>query len=139
MGEVRAKIVLKNLRDVILQKEPNFKKTKIRTIVLDGLVDTGAVKLLLPQDAVEALGLVYMGKRIVVLANEQKYEMEMAGTILLTVCDRTMSIDCLVGPPGCEPLIGQIVMEDLDLIPDPVKRTLTPRPESPFLPTLKMK
>jgi len=30
-------------------------------------------------------------------------------------------------------------MESFDLICDPLKRTLTPRPESPFLPTLKMK
>lgn len=44
-----------------------------------------------------------------------------------------------VGPPGCEPLLGQIVMESLDLIADPARRTLTPRPESPIEPTLKLK
>ena len=27
-------------------------------------------------------------------------------------------VDCLVGPVGCEPLIGQIVLEALDLIVD---------------------
>jgi len=36
-------------------------------------------------------------------------------------------------------LLGQIVLERLDLVVDPVKRTLTPRPESPFLPSLKLK
>ena len=50
-----------------------------------------------------------------------------------------MTTDCLVGPPGCEPLIGQIVLERLDLIAYSLKQTLTPRPESPYLPTLKLK
>lgn len=65
--------------------------------------------------------------------------MELAGAIALTIAGRRMITDCLVGPPGCAPLIGQIVMERLDLICDPRKRTLTPRPESPFLPTLSLK
>ena len=88
---------------------------------------------------VDNLGLRKFDKRIVVLANEQKIEMDIAGPISLTIGDRGMSTDCLVGPPGCEPLVGQLIMEALDLIADPVRRTLTPRPESPFLPTLKMK
>ena len=35
--------------------------------------------------------------------------------------------DCVVGPPLSEPLIGQIVLEALDLIADCTNRTLTPR------------
>ena len=50
-----------------------------------------------------------------------------------------MSTDCVVGPPRCEPLIGQVVLEELDLIADCAQHTLTPRPESPDYPHLKMK
>ena len=57
----------------------------------------------------------------------------------LTLVGRQMDTDCLVGPPPCEPLVGQIVLERLDLIIDRVKRTVSPRPESPFLPSLKLK
>ena len=53
--------------------------------------------------------------------------------------DRFMFTDCIVGPPLCEPLIGQIILEALDLIVDPGKQTIGPRPESPYLPLLKMK
>ena len=53
--------------------------------------------------------------------------------------DREMLTECVVGPPLCEPLIGQIVLEGLDLIIDPVRRRLVPRPESPFLPMVKLK
>ena len=50
-----------------------------------------------------------------------------------------MDTDCLVGPPRCEPVLGQLVLERLDLIADPVKRVVSQRPESPFLPSLKLK
>ena len=99
----------------------------------------GAVLMLLPQELVEALGLRRVDKAVVALADDRKVEMDMAGSIGLTILGRTMVTDCLVGPLGCEPLIGQVVLERLDLIPDPLKRTLSPRPESPYLPTLKLK
>ena len=95
--------------------------------------------LLLPQDIVEALGLRLDGKMIVTLANEEKIELQRARLLSLTLGDRQMDTDCLVGPPQCEPLVGQLVLERLDLIVDPVKRVISPRPESPFLPSVKMK
>ena len=48
-------------------------------------------------------------------------------------------LDCVIGPPLCEPLIGQLVLQQLDLVVDCARRTLTPRPESPNLPLLKLK
>jgi predicted aspartyl protease len=133
MGEIRVK--------ARLEKEGAAERgrKKPRVLEIDAVVDTGAVMMLLPQDMAEALGLRILNRVVVQLANDQKIELPRAGGILLTVADRQMITDCLVGPPGCEPLIGQIVMESLDLIADPAKRTLTPRPESPYLPTLKMK
>jgi hypothetical protein len=65
--------------------------------------------------------------------------MPIAGPLVLTTLGRTMNTDCLVGPPRCEPLLGQVVLERLDLIVDSAKRQLTVRPESPFLPSLKAK
>ena len=53
--------------------------------------------------------------------------------------NRFMNTDCVVGPPLSEPLIGQIVLEALDLVADCTNRTLLPRPESPDSPLLKMK
>ena len=39
---------------------------------------------------------------------------------------RFMVTECVVGPPLSEPLIGQIVLEGLDLIADCANRMLTP-------------
>ena len=139
MGEVRARLVLENQSDRVLADAGHLEIGRIRRVELDALVDTGAIMTLLPQDVVEALGLPLDGKIIVTLANEEMIELPRARLLSLAFGDRQMDTDCLVGPPRCEPLLGQLVLERLDLIVDPVKHLVSPRPESPFLPSLKLK
>jgi len=139
MGEIRASVRLENWQDQALCKAGVIKPEAVRCREVDAVVDTGAVMSLLPQDVVEDLGLEPRGRFIVQLADDRKIELPCAGDLRLTVAGREMVTDCLVGPPGCEALVGQLVLERLDLICDPVRRTLTVRPESPFRPTLKMK
>lgn len=139
VGEVRASVVLENGDDRGLARRGVLETGAVRRVEADMLVDTGSVLVLLPQDMVEALGLGVMDKAVVTLANDEKVEMPIAGPLVLTAVGRTMNTDCLVGPPLCEPLLGQVVLERLDLILDPVKRQLTVRPDSPFLPSLKAK
>lgn len=139
MGEIRVKVRVTNAGDLFMQRQGKLDKQDVRSEEIEAVVDTGAVMTLLPRDLVERLGLHIFDKSIVTLADEQRVELDMAEALKLTIVGRAMSMDCLVGPPGCEPLIGQVVMEQLDLIPDPRLRTLTPRPESPDRPNLKMK
>jgi clan AA aspartic protease len=139
MGEIRVKVRLENNNDLALYEAGIIKKNKVRSAEIDVLVDTGAVELLLPQDLVEKLGLKLRKKVTVTLADDRKIELWLAGTILLSIGDRNMSSDCLVGPPKCEPIVGQIVLEALDLVLNPRKKTITPNPTSPYLPNLKMK
>jgi predicted aspartyl protease len=139
MDEIRVRMNLENESDHYLWTQRKLRRNRVRKAQVDAVVDTGAVMMLLPPELVEKLGLRRWGKVLVRLAHDQKIELEKAGAIHLTIGDREMSASCLIGPPGCEPLVGQLVMEELDLIPDPNLRTPTPRPESPFLPTLKMK
>jgi hypothetical protein len=72
-------------------------------------------------------------------ANEERIELPRARLLSLTLAGRQMDTDCLVGPPRCEPQLGQLVLERLDLVVDPLRRTVSPRPESPFLPSHKLK
>jgi clan AA aspartic protease len=139
MGEIRVILEIENTGDRYLCQKNFIQENQVRKIVIDALVDTGAVMLLLPQDRVEELGLEKGDKVIVTLANEQKIELDMAHTLTIKIGNRSMRTDCLVGPPQCEALVGQLILERLDLIIDPVKQTLTPRPESPYLPSLKLK
>lgn len=138
MGEVRAKVHLENANDLVLKATSKSRRRRVRSVDIDAVVDTGAVMMLLPQDVVEALGLERKQKMIVTLANGQNVELDVSSTLAITIAGRNWETDCLVGPPGCIPLIGQLVLERLDLVVDAVRQTLTVRPQSPFLPTLKL-
>ncbi len=139
MGEVRASARLRNFLDVGLAARCQGGTADIPTSVRDCLVDTGAVMVLLPEDEVDKLGLLRDGRVIVTYADERKEELDTARGLEIQVLGRTMVTDCVIGPPLCEPLIGQLVLEQLDLVVDCARRTLAPRPESPNLPLLKLK
>ncbi len=139
MGEVRSQVRLENYRDRVLFEAGHMAEKDIRVQEIEMIVDTGAVMNLIPRDLAETLGLKTVDSVTVRLADEQKITMPRAGTLTLTVAGRTMHTDCLVGPPGCEALLGQIVLEGLDLIVDPLQRCVIPRPEFPFGLTLKLK
>lgn len=139
MGEVRVKIELENYDDRAVASRGLLPEDRVRSQRVDAVVDSEAVMLVLPQDLVEALGLRTLRKAIVTYANERKEERDVAGVVAVRVAGRSVETNCVVGPPGSEPLLGQIVLEEADLLVDCANQRLMPRPESPFLPTLKLK
>ena len=106
----------------------------IRHHDMQAVVNTGARTLVLPQEVVDKLGLRMLGEVIVVYADERKEKRFMAGPVSIKIGNRSMIAECILGPPTSNALIGQIVMERLDLIVDCANQTLFPRPESPVLP-----
>ncbi len=139
MGEIKIKVELENFADRFIFLDKKIEEEEIRRYQMEAIVDTGAVMLMLPQDVVEKLGLKIARTVVVSYANEEREERPVAGTVTIKIGDRFMNTDCIVGPPLSEALIGQVIMEELDLIPDCQKQTLSPRPESPIYPSLKMK
>ena len=139
VGEIVTSIELENATERGNVRLGLREESSVRNTVVDGIVDTGAVMLVLPQNVVERLGLPIHGKVIVSYADERKEERAVAGPLGIRIGNRAMNTDCVVGPPLSEPLIGQIVLEGLDLIADCTNRTVGPRPESPDYPLLKLK
>ncbi|MFH1563532.1 MAG: aspartyl protease family protein [Nitrospirota bacterium] len=139
MGEIKVKVELENFVDRYLYLEKKLQENEIRKYDTEAIVDTGAVMLALPQDVVEKLGLKILRKVIVSYADERKDERPVAGPVSIKIGNRFMITECVVMPPLSEALIGQVILEELDLIPDCQKQTLTPRPESPIYPSLKLK
>lgn len=139
MGEVKVELEVENGVDRELARLGYIKPEGLRSAKVPALVDSGAVMLVLPQDLVEALGLREVGKVIVTYADERKEERPLAGIVTVRVGNRISSMNCVVGPPNSEPLVGQVVLETMDLLVNCVEQKLVPRPESPFLPLLKLK
>ncbi|MBI1988047.1 MAG: retroviral-like aspartic protease family protein [Nitrospinae bacterium] len=140
MGDVYVEITLENYIDRILVKRGYLEPEKIRVEKVKVLADSGSTMLVLPQDLVERLGLELTSEKVIVTyADERKEARPVAGVVTVRVGDRSMECDCVINPPASEPLLGQIVLERLDLLVDCKEGKLVPRPESPYLPLLKMK
>ncbi|MEW5767699.1 MAG: retroviral-like aspartic protease family protein [bacterium] len=139
MGEIRVQIELENFADRYRFLENQIQEDNIKKYQMEAIVDTGAVMLSLPQDVVENLNLKILRKVVVIYADERKEERPVAGTVTIKIGNRFMNTDCIVGHPLSEALIGQVILEELDLIPDCQNQRLIPRPESPIYPSLKMK
>ncbi len=139
MGEVRVRVTMRNFVDVALAERGSGRIEDVPTSHLDCLVDTGALMVLLPEDEVGKFGLSRGGRVIVTYVDDRREELSVARGLEVSLLGRSMVTDCVIGPPLCEPLIGQLVLEELDLIVDCARNTLGPRPESPNLPLLKLK
>lgn len=139
MGEIVVDAELENPIDRGVFERGYGKESDIRRTSVRAVVDTGAVMLMLPQNVVERLGAAVSGTVIVTYADERREERSTARPFTLRLCNRSMPVDCVVGPPLSEPLIGQIVLERLDLLAERTNRVLVPRPESPDYPLLKLK
>src|SRR5947199_10409215 len=132
MGKVKAEVNLETTTDPDRVLRGLLTEDQVRTFNIHVIADTGAVMLVLPQDEVEALGLREIRKAVVRYADERKEERAVAGPVTVRVDGRGATVDCLVGPPNSEPLLGHVVLEIVHLLVDPVQKRLIPRPESPF-------
>jgi predicted aspartyl protease len=139
MGEVKVEVELENAVDRELVLRGDLAERDLRSLKVPLLFDSGARMLVLPQDQVEALGLREIAKTIVTYADERKEERPLAGVVSVRVGNRVASVNCVVGPPNSEPLLGQVILEMMDLLVDCGEQKLVPRPESPYLPSLKLK
>jgi len=140
MGDVYVEVELVNYQDQVLVEHGYRDAASIRHEKVRVLADSGATLLVLPQDLVERLGLRITDRKVIVTyADERKEERSVARGLIIQVGERDMVTECVVGPPRSEPLLGQIVLERLDLLVDCAQGRLVPRPESPYLPLLKLK
>ena len=138
MGEIVVDIELENSVDRSLYEGGQRCQDEIRRALIPAIADTGAVMLALPLDIVRQLGLDYIGTTAVAYADGRREEVPIAGPVSIRIGDRRMNTDCVVVPNGVDPLIGQLIMEELDLVADCRARTLTPNPKSPDIPLLRI-
>ncbi|MCY3845514.1 MAG: clan AA aspartic protease [Acidobacteria bacterium] len=110
----------------------------VRRATVKAVVDTAAVMLALPEDIVARLGVEAVGGVACAYADARRGERPVAGPLTVRIGDRSMPANCLVLPAGTDVLVGQVVMEQFDLVADCVTGMLGPRPESPDRPLLRL-
>jgi len=127
MGRFHVQLDLANVEDMVLAEAGYLDPAKVRRARIPGLVDTGAVHLVLPKTVVERLGLIatdtvkvrYADHRIAKRGKIQKVWFKLLG--------REEVSSAIVEPKRDDALIGAVVLEQLDFIVDPVAQKLKPR------------
>ena len=109
-----------------------------REIELEAVIDTGATMLVLPQNVIDKLNLRKMREVKVRYANNKTEIKSIYGVVTVEMCDRAGEFNVLAEPEGAQPLIGQIILEQLDLIVDPSTRRVIPNPRSPDMPMVEV-
>ncbi|HAG09461.1 MAG TPA: clan AA aspartic protease [Desulfotomaculum sp.] len=137
MGEVRTKVRLLNAVDEALTRRNLLKAEEIRTYFANALVDTGAVRSVLPPYVVERLGLALRGQRVAEYADGRKETVGVTEPLIIEIEGRDTLEEALV--LGDEVIIGQTVLEKLDLFVDCINQRLVPNPAHPDQPVSKVK
>ena len=101
------------------------------------MVDTGAVRSCIPQPLLDRLGIVPLDRMTVEYANGEEESVPMAFGVMFDIQQRRTSDDALV--LGDEVLIGQTLLEKMDLVVDCANRRLVSNPEHPDVAVNKLK
>lgn len=129
MGKVLVPVVIENLEDLMKAEAGTIGHDEIRRVeVPDALVDTGAVMLSMPKRLIAQLGLKPFRKRSVRTVGGI-VETTLYRAVQLTVQGREFTCDVAEIPNDCPVLIGQIPLEGLDFVVDPIHQRLIGNPE----------
>lgn len=137
MGEVRVQVKLTNAGDAVLVRRGLLTPDKVRSYTADALIDTGAISSVIPIHIVQQLGLELVGKARAEYANGMQEEVEMTEPVGFEIKTRRATEEALV--LGDEVLIGQTILERMDLLVDCANRRVIGNPAHPDQPVLKVK
>jgi clan AA aspartic protease len=137
MGEIRVKVLLTNAIDAALLRRKKLKKNQVRRYEADALVDTGAVRSVIPVHVMKQLGVLSTGESVAEYADGRKESVTVTEPIIFDILGRNTQDEAMV--LGDEVLIGQTVLEKLDLLADCTNRRLVPNPAHPDQPVSKVK
>src|SRR4051812_34849526 len=116
VGEIREKVRLTNALDEELARRGQLARENVRQIEVVAIVDTGAVRSVIPVQVVQRLGLDIRGQRLAQYADGPSEPVGVTGPVIFECQSRDTVKEALV--LGNEVLIGQTVLEKLDLLAD---------------------
>lgn len=132
MGEVRVRLRLFNATDEGLVRRGSLRPDQVRTYETEVLVDTGAVRSVLPRHVCDRLGIALVGERVARYADGREEVVGVTEPVRFEVLDRDTFDDALV--LGDQVLLGQTVLEKTDLLVDCARRRVVPHPARPDQP-----
>lgn len=129
MGEVRVTVTISNAVDAGMARRGLMPKEEIRTIEVEAVVDTGAVRSCIPVDLKEKLGLETERHINAQMANGLTQNVEVTEAAYILIMDRLATESFIV--LGSEVLIGQTALESTDLLVDCNRQRVITNPDHP--------
>ena len=124
MGQIQVKVRLTNAVDEALAHRGDLAADQVRSCETEALVDTGAIRSVVPASLARQLGVEIRGRRTAESADGSTQQVGVTGPVLFELENRDTLEEALV--MGDEVLIGQTVLEALDLSADCRNRRLLP-------------
>ena len=136
MGAVHVTVKLTNAIDEALIRRGLLNPELLRVCEIEALVDTGAVRTVLPVEIVERLGLNIRSCQMAKFANGREEAVGLTEPVIIELEGRETTEATLV--TGDIVLIGQTVLETMDLLVDCKHQCLVPNPAHPDYPVLRI-
>jgi len=127
VGRFSVDFEVANNDDLALVRRGLLKPDQVRRQTIPGLVDSGAMMLVLPRAVVKQLGVPVGDKVTVRYADGRRAQRREAKGISLNLLGRDCTFTAIVELKRKTALIGAIVLEALDLLVDCQAQRVVPR------------
>jgi clan AA aspartic protease len=127
MGRFAVELKLANSIDIVMMQRGLLPPERVRRAAVQGVVDTGAMRLVIPARVAERLGGREAGQTQVRYADRRRATRTLVDDIQVELLGRRATFRAAVEPDRTSALIGAIVLEELDLVVDCTTQTLRPR------------
>ena len=129
MGKVLVAAKIENLADLLDVEKGRLEAHRVRSVeVANAMVDTGATMLSLPPGLIRQLGLQRHRTRTA-RTTAGTFSFGIYNPVRLTIQGRDCVVEVAEVPDDCPPLIGQVPLEMLDFVIDPIGQSLIGNPE----------
>jgi predicted aspartyl protease len=127
MGRFSVEFEVANGRDIMQVELGQLSADKVRRVRMQGVVDPGATRLMLPTRVVKKLGLPVIQKIPVRYADGRNARRDLVDYARVYLQGRQGLVDAIAEPKRKTALIGAFVLEVLDFLVDCQKQRLVPR------------
>jgi predicted aspartyl protease len=128
MGRVTTEITVENMKDLYEARSGRIASENVRRVTIpDAVVDTGATYLSLPTRVIRDLGLAKaFTKRV--MTSRGPADADVYDAVWLTIQGRSCTLDVMEVPDPVPALVGQLPLEHLDFVVDPVGQKVIGNP-----------
>ena len=127
MGRFAAEFKLSNSIDAALVDRGLLPPDQVRQVEIRGVVDPGAVRLVIPEGVATQLGVREVDEIQVRYADGRRATRKLVDDVLVELLGREATFRASVEPNRDSALIGAIVLEELDFLVDCSAQRLLPR------------